>query len=436
MKTASLNTALFAIAAAILGFAMQINDGLFSPWALLLLCAALLTLGVAVFAKLGTMRTRHLEWLLIGIVAAQILAMFFHRAGASEATVPVVDHRFFQAGLILAAGALVMIGFAARKIVITGFIVLLFIFAALGAWKIKTAPYPRMDVCVFHKESAHALARGENPYAITFPDVYGADNYVYLPGAVKDGRVQTGYAYPPIPLVLTAGAELALGDFRFAQLAAMLTACIFLAALRPDRIGVLMAAAFLFTPRAFYVLEMGWTEPISVALLTAVALAMARGKQHEAIPMGLLIASKQYLPITLIFWRGAHTDPRKNIRVWLLVTLAALAVTLPFFLWNPQAFWNSVFAAQLRQPFRPDALSFLAGLHAFTPDWTRASWIGFAALTIAAFFSIRRKLQFFAAIAFCLFVFFAFGRQAFANYYYLILGAIACQCCAPETPRD
>ena len=37
-----------------------------------------------------------------------------------------------------------------------------------------------------------------------------------------------------------------------------------------------------------------------------------------------------------------------------------MIVTLPFFLWSPGDFWNSVVTLQFRQPFRTDSLSLLA----------------------------------------------------------------------------
>jgi hypothetical protein len=43
--------------------------------------------------------------------------------------------------------------------------------------------------------------------------------------------------------------------------------------------------------------------------------------------------------------------------------LVAAVITLPFFLWNPRAFWRSVVVFQFLQPLREDSLSHLVWIH-------------------------------------------------------------------------
>jgi uncharacterized membrane protein len=45
----------------------------------------------------------------------------------------------------------------------------------------------------------------------------------------------------------------------------------------------------------------------------------------------------------------------------------AAVVTLPFFLWNPQAFWRSVVVFQFLQPLREDSLSHVVWIHKYFP---------------------------------------------------------------------
>src|SRR5262249_45456317 len=149
-------------------------------------------------------------------------------------------------------------------------------------------------------EAANALARGEDPYAISYPNVFGPDvDFFYPPGVLKDGRVFTGYPYPPLPMMLTTPAHLMLGDVRYAHLAAILCASALIATIRRDRIGLLFGALFLFLPPGIYVLQWSWIEPLSALFLVQTLYCGLRKPRLTWLPLGLFLASKQYLPIAL-----------------------------------------------------------------------------------------------------------------------------------------
>ncbi len=113
-----------------------------------------------------------------------------------------------------------------------------------------------------------------------------------------------------------------------------------------------------------------------------------------------------------------------------LAVLVAAVVTLPLALWDIKAFLHSAIVLQLHQPYRADALSFLAWWGNGDPAWTGPFWLAFAALAVAAALSLwrgeRSPAGFATAVAFCFFAFFGFNKQAFANYYYFLLGALCC----------
>ena len=50
---------------------------------------------------------------------------------------------------------------------------LLAIHFALGLWMIHTSPNPSIDVYVFQRDGINELFAGRNPYAMTYPDIYG-----------------------------------------------------------------------------------------------------------------------------------------------------------------------------------------------------------------------------------------------------------------------
>jgi hypothetical protein len=203
-------------------------------------------------------------------------------------------------------------------------------------------------------------------------------------------------------------------------------------AVRPDRLGALAAAVLLFTSRGLFVLEQGWTEPFGVALLGLVLVAAARTPRLLWLALGALFAWKQYtvvlLPLTvLLLPRPFQWKAWARLVVPALLTM--LALTLPLALWDVRAFWRSVVWLQTVQPFRPDALSFPSALLAsgYTPSAVVPTLLVLSTLAMALVLwrAPRTPQGFAAAVTFVLGVFFAFNKQSFCNYWYLVLGASA-----------
>ncbi len=65
-----------------------------------------------------------------------------------------------------------------------------------------TDRYPRIDtgtitdVYLVQTLGCDASLHGHNPYAMTFPDIYGPQSHLYPPGLVVNQQVQCGYCYP------------------------------------------------------------------------------------------------------------------------------------------------------------------------------------------------------------------------------------------------
>jgi 4-amino-4-deoxy-L-arabinose transferase-like glycosyltransferase len=102
-------------------------------------------------------------------------------------------------------------------------------------------------------------------------------------------------------------------------------------------------------------------------------------------------------------------------------------LTLPFVLWDPSAFIHDVVALQFHQPFRDDALTFLAAF-AYLMGIQLPSSCAFLAAALASWWAWRRcprtPAGFVTATAFVFFSFFAFNKQAFCNYYSFVVGAL------------
>src|SRR5665647_727157 len=138
----------------------------------------------------------------------------------------------------------------------------------------------------------------------------------------------------------------------------MLVTAFALRRLASDRVGRAAAVLGVAAPSAIFTLSGAWTEPTLVALLACLVLALER-RRHAfvAILLGLFLASKQYVVVTIpIIWLMLESVARRVVFIGLGV---AAVVTLPFFLVDPAAFRRAVVEFQLFQPFRSDSLSLL-----------------------------------------------------------------------------
>ena len=107
----------------------------------------------------------------------------------------------------------------------------------------------------------------------------------------------------------------------------------------------------------------------------------------------------------------------------------AAAVTLPLFVVDPATFWKGIVGIQ-EVPLRPDSLSLLVSsvkTFGWPPPWAYGvlplAWGGLTAL-ILALRAPRTPAAFAAAVGLTLLVTILLGKQAFANYYFIVSGAL------------
>lgn len=437
-----LRASLLAAAAAMLGRALQISNGIIWPdrpltqvyWML----AALITAAAAVLVPLPRVERRWGAGIFI-CIASLCLAANFAQLGERFCAIylrikTVEEYAPFQIGCgaaaVLAGIVLATSGWLRHA----AFWLLLTTFFLLGVWLIRTSPLPMIDVYVFQRDSAAALAQGHNPYSITFRDIYQGRSPWYGPGISVNGVLQFGYPYMPASLLLTMPAHYFGVDTRYAQLGALILAAALLAYARPSLLSFAAAIMLLSMPRLFFVLEQSWTEPFVVLLLAATVFCALRLPWAMPVALGLFIASKQYVPaalvlVPLILLIQRDSSWAKWAYVAIVVVVAAL-VTLPLALWDWSAFWKSAVTLQMNQPYRPDSLSLLAWYGYGNAQWRGPAWLAFAVLALTLALSLWRSRRgagaFAAAVALCFFMFFAFNKQAFANYYFFVVGALFC----------
>ena len=460
---------LCALAAVLLGWALQRSSGMFEPWAL-----ALATL-TAALAILAAIRGRLLEGkrVLGGLTQARV-----QPAALAAEPRPLVTQLLLGIGILsglychlfesptfyadprrlgsfhpLALFALVIVSaylclHLRASLRRARFWLLLAVFALMGIAIIRASQEPHIDVWVFQQIGGDALWRGFNPYSISYPDLYarsGETLKMYGPAIVEAGRV-TIYPYPPLTALLEAPVHAALGEVRYLLLFAMLLAAWAIARLaEPEGVTAELAALYLlFQPRAFFMLEQGWTDSMVLALF-AVALLVAqrwRGRPRAfvavGIAVGLLAASKQYTPL-LIVPLALALPPGKRLRTALVALGVVLVTALPFALWDPAGLWRDVVMTQFRQPMRTDSLSLLA-------LWVRqggvapgGALLAFLAAGLVLLVTLRRRLSLgqaatVAAASWLILV--LLNKQAFCNYDYLGIGLLCAAVAARSGTRS
>ena len=466
-----------ATAAVALGLAVSVNYGQFHPQAVAWLAAAVLATAVAV-ARARTLhgnlkpdetnpppppRAATAVW-------AGLLGLQFVLLVARHPTVPQLAGDtglplFRIAVAVIAAGAVAGL-FAAPRLKVLCVAAMLGGYLAAGAILLATHPVPGVDVVTFQRDACDALLAGRSPYAITFPDESPAGTSLYAPGVARDGRLHFGFPYPPLSLLVVLPFH-AVGDFRYAGLVATAAAAGLIAFASPRPPALAAAGLLLLTPMGFFVAWAGWTEPLVLLCLAGTVFCAGRVRHTAvpqarsldansprpkavphigpgsapsvdptfvtstlmlAVPLGLLLASKQYA-VLLLPLVPLLVPAGRRLRTVLAGLAVAAAITLPMALWDSAAFLHSAVLLQFRQPFRADALSFLAPLHGVLPHAAAAA-LPFA-LTLAATACVlkacpRTPAGFALGSAAVLLVFFALNKQAFCNYYHLVIGALCC----------
>lgn len=432
-----------ALAAVFLGQALQINNGNGAEEAWPYVFAMLFTVALAALSPPWPTLEAGRDQLPVLVIGVGLALQFSQLVNSPPGYYvrPIPGFREFFA--ILAAAAVVAGAALSRRPALGGYQgpALVLLFALAGWWMIRASYPPQIDVFVFQQDASRALSEGRNPYAINFPNIYGNTQF-YGPGVADQRTVFIGFPYFPLSLLLALPGWLIAGDFRVAQLAACAIAAAAFTGLGPGRLPLLAAALLLFTPRMFFVLEQGWTEPFGVALLALVTLAATRRSRWLPVALGLLLAWKQYtvlfLPLAALLI-GRPFRWRAYARLVLPALAVAAVITLPFFLWNPAAFWKSVVLVQFAQPFRTEALSLPAWwvVEKGHPQFNVLPWM--LAGTLATMVAVLGRgrtgpAAFVTGSALVYAVFIALSKQSFCNYWWFVLGALCCGIAASTTP--
>jgi hypothetical protein len=278
---------------------------------------------------------------------------------------------------------------------------------------------PVIDVWVLLQDSARGLLHGANPYRLAFP-------------GVPPGQDSTCFTYWPGTFLLTAPGNWVFGDVRWAE-AGWLLAAVTLTAWsagrrsgwqEPRRLapatGLALAACVGVVPATALVVLQGWTEPILLVGLVGAAVLIDRHPNWAVLPLGLALASKQYMLIMvplLAYW------PRFGWRRVLATAAVAAVVALPWLLLSLQRFEQCTISYFLHEPTPLTSLS----LWRYLPAPLRLP-LTVAATALAAYVAIRRCPRngagFLLAAGATLMAFNAVNKETFANQWWLAAALI------------
>lgn len=438
---------LLVFAMALLAAAMRPRGGYFNLAALPFLAASLIFLSLVVFLVRKVTRIENVS----DVVASDVLCSAMKLALLWQLWIFAVTYPWYWGVAVLVA-LVVALDFSdatiqrvwaqketVRKRVMwwqkSRSLLILTIFSGLCLYQLLLQNTPRndlpdrvADVYVFQAESSRALLAGNNPYTLTFRNIYSHDEF-YGAGLVKSGQLQFGYVYMPLTLLMAVPGYL-LGDVRLALFAAVLVSGAILMAIKPSRLSLVAATLLLFSPFCLTVIRTAWTDPFVVVTFCGVLWCAVHRPTWLAYAVGLWLASKQYVVLLLpLAWLllPAKSSWREQLRFFGKALATALVVTLPMVLWNVSAFVHSAIALQFVQPFRGDSLSFLV-VYKMLSGVQPAFWVPFVFIALATVLALRcapRAPSGFAlSVAFVFLVFVAFNKQSFMNYYFVVFGAL------------
>jgi hypothetical protein len=433
--------AAWAVAAVLLGQALQISNGSYDLRGLVGVGLALVAAGAG---SLGVVPRRlRNSWRSARVILAIGLGLQFFELLTSAAddagARPATDIAWFLRAVV-AAAVVAGVGFTRRSWVFHLTLPLLAVLhLMLAAWMIARVPHPGIDTFMVQQAASQDILAGKNPYETTYPDIYGGHSPFYAPGMSVDGKLTFGFAYPPLSLFLAVPGYALAHDVRYALELALVLAALLIAYARGGRIAALAAALLLFTPRVFFIVREAWTEPFVLLLFGAAVFCACRRPALIPWPLGLLFAVKPYAfamsPFVFLL------APRRGT-YWRLIAgtaLVALAVTLPLALRDFHAFLEAVIMSQLHYWPRMDSLSYAtlwAHVTGKVPPGSLTLVVAGLCGAVALWRSPRTPAGFAGAVAFTFAALFAVASRSFCNYYFFVIGALCCAVAVAENEND
>lgn len=301
-------------------------------------------------------------------------------------------------------------------LIIRKFWVLFFLAFALRVLMIVSSPSPFIDVFGIQKIAPRAILEGNNPYSLVY-----RFSWQKVPLDV--------YSYGPFDIFLNFPAVLLFGDPRVMQIIAEMGVAVIIYLIgkkiefvtKNNQELEIFSLIFLFNPRALFIIEQAWIDPIVVFLIFLFAYFLFVQKKNYLafFILGLAIATKQYCIILLPFlFFGGY----KKLKYFLVLIFPIMLTSLPFLLWNAHDFIRDVVFFNLTiQTSRYDSLSVNTLFHNILGRDLPTILVLILNLSVLLFLlRFLKKNAFSITFASGIFIFtiYLFYRLAFIHYYY------------------
>jgi hypothetical protein len=394
---------LLAAAWALLALGNARRYGTYTPLAITLVAAGMLVLTAAVLAlgKVGRPDPSRRSLVLAAAVSliSTVLSPAERYAHGSAET--------WSHGLLIAA-AVALLGLAlwpARPRLLD--LAVIGLAGLAGILGIRATPAPTIDDFHILQGSAKALLHLRNIYAQPWP---GSDGHLlpYLPGSAA----------------LLTPFYLLFSDVRYGLLAALVLAALAVRASSRQHAGAVLAGLVVCYPWVLYVVEQSWPEPLLLALLAGMVLAVGRNRPVLAVVcFAAALLTKQHVVILLPL---AAVWPAFGWRRTLASVLAAIVLTIPWIIAGPRNFWHGAVTYNLNLPPRHDSLSvFTTAIRmGHTPSFALVPLVMLAALVAALRWLPRTAAGFTLGSAWLLGMFDLVNKQSFFNEWSLVIGLI------------
>jgi hypothetical protein len=268
--------------------------------------------------------------------------------------------------------------------------------------------------------------QGHNPYAQTYSNIYTPDEIAtfYGPNVVVDGRISFGYPYPPVTLLLALPGYVA-GDVRIASVILSFAALFLFHVFQTGgRYTDVYIVTFATLPGLSLIWWSGWIEGLILPLIVVLVVCANRAwLALGSVLLGLCLVSKQYFALTVpaLWLLRAYFKPYRL----LLLVGSGLAVSLPWMIADPGAFFRAVIGSQavsdVPRSRHTLSLAYFIDLFGGGPDWVLfvAPIIGSLGLACYAALTFPPRLcGFLLAAAVCISAGAALSRQGFFHYYF------------------
>lgn len=273
------------------------------------------------------------------------------------------------------------------------------------------SPEPIVDVWVYYQKAIQAMGNLNNPYELIYPDIYhGAHHY------------NPKFIYWPTSLYLIAPIGL-FADVRYALVLAMLGSAFLLYKKLGFELWDLLI--FLLFPINIFVIEQSWIEPLMIPFLILHFVYLREGKGTKAaLALGLLCSIKQFMLFPFLL-SSIYLVRTEGFKKALIAPVVIVASFIPFLLASPEVFLKNTFLEFLHFPARSDSLSWVAHFifhYNYELSTFVTSSIYVIAFIICGFYVWTKKSLgslkwgYFLTLA----ATFLFGKQSFANYYFLL----------------